>query len=151
MELDQRAGDRQSESQPAEARRARASGKGYGHFDDEAFQRLYAEPREGGLRACTLRVEGMHCAACVWLLERLPRLCPGVVEPQSNYIEHPQLIAQRICRYADLVGRDRVMAGVDCGFGTGASANPAVDPLITMAKLRALHDGAELASKQLWA
>lgn len=72
-------------------------------------------------------------------------LIPGVVECQSNYIEHPELIAQRIGRYADLVGRDNVMAGVDCGFsvhvGTGG-----VDRDIVWAKLAVLAEGARIAS-----
>lgn len=76
-------------------------------------------------------------------------LIPGVVEVQSNYIEHPELIAQRIGRYANLVGRDNVMAGTDCGFsihvGTGG-----VDPDVVWAKLAALAQGAELASRKFW-
>jgi 5-methyltetrahydropteroyltriglutamate--homocysteine methyltransferase len=76
-------------------------------------------------------------------------LCPGMVEPQSPYIEHPELIAQRIGRYAHLLGRERVMAGVDCGFSVHAGSN-ALDPEIVWAKLRALSDGAELASAKFW-
>ncbi len=72
-------------------------------------------------------------------------LCPGMVEPQSPYIEHPELIAQRIGRYADLLGRERVMAGVDCGFSIHAGSN-ALDPEIVWAKLAALAEGAEIAS-----
>ncbi|KPF64628.1 cobalamin-independent methionine synthase II family protein [Porphyrobacter sp. AAP60] len=72
-------------------------------------------------------------------------LCPGMVEPQSPYIEHPELIAQRIGRYADLLGRERVMAGVDCGFSVHAGSN-ALDPEIVWAKLAALAQGAEIAS-----
>lgn len=72
-------------------------------------------------------------------------LCPGMVEPQSPYIEHPELIAQRIGRYADLLGRERVMAGVDCGFSVHAGSN-ALDPEIVWAKLAALAEGAEIAS-----
>jgi 5-methyltetrahydropteroyltriglutamate--homocysteine methyltransferase len=76
-------------------------------------------------------------------------LCPGMVEPQSNYIEHPQLVAQRICRYADLVGRDRVMAGVDCGFSVHVGMQ-GIDPDVAWGKLAALAQGAELATKRLW-
>lgn len=76
-------------------------------------------------------------------------LCPGVIEPQSNYIEHPELVAQRIERYAALVGRDRVVAGVDCGFSVHVGAQ-GVDPDVAWAKLRALSDGAEIASERLW-
>jgi 5-methyltetrahydropteroyltriglutamate--homocysteine methyltransferase len=76
-------------------------------------------------------------------------LCPGVIEPQSNYIEHPELVAQRIERYAALVGRDRVMAGVDCGFSVHVGMQ-GVDPDVTWAKLRSLSDGAQIASDRLW-
>jgi len=72
-------------------------------------------------------------------------LCPGMVEPQSPYIEHPELIAQRIGRYADLLGAERVMLGVDCGFSVHAGSN-ALDPEIVWAKLAALSEGAEIAS-----
>jgi 5-methyltetrahydropteroyltriglutamate--homocysteine methyltransferase len=76
-------------------------------------------------------------------------LCPGVIEPQSNYIEHPELVAQRIERYAALVGRDRVMAGVDCGFSVHVGTQ-GIDPDVTWGKLRALADGAAIASSRLW-
>jgi 5-methyltetrahydropteroyltriglutamate--homocysteine methyltransferase len=76
-------------------------------------------------------------------------LCPGVIEPQSNYIEHPELVAQRIERYARLVGRDRLMAGVDCGFSVHVGAQ-GIDPDVTWGKLRALADGAAIASDRLW-
>ncbi|KLI64375.1 cobalamin-independent methionine synthase II family protein [Aurantiacibacter marinus] len=76
-------------------------------------------------------------------------LCPGMVEPQSTYIEHPELIAQRIGRYADLVGRERVMAGVDCGFSVHAGSNTLV-PEIVWAKLAALAQGAEIANEKYW-
>ncbi len=74
-------------------------------------------------------------------------LCPGMVEPQSPYIEHPELIAQRIGRYADLLGPDRVMLGVDCGFSVHAGSN-ALDPEIVWAKLAALAEGAEIAGRK---
>jgi 5-methyltetrahydropteroyltriglutamate--homocysteine methyltransferase len=76
-------------------------------------------------------------------------LCPGVIEPQSNYIEHPELVAQRIERYARLVGRDRLMAGVDCGFSVHVGTQ-GIDPDVTWGKLRALADGAAIASERLW-
>lgn len=76
-------------------------------------------------------------------------LCPGMIEPQSPYIEHPDLIAQRIGRYADLLGRERVMAGVDCGFSVHAGSN-ALDPEIVWAKLAALAEGAAIASRKYW-
>jgi 5-methyltetrahydropteroyltriglutamate--homocysteine methyltransferase len=75
-------------------------------------------------------------------------LVPGVISTTTNYVEHPELVAERICRYADLVGRERVMAGTDCGFGTFAGFGP-VDPDIAYLKLRSLVEGAELASKRL--
>lgn len=76
-------------------------------------------------------------------------LIPGVLEVQSNYIEHPELVAQRILRYADRVGRDNVMAGTDCGFSIHVGT-AGVDPDVVWAKLAALAQGAELASRKLW-
>jgi 5-methyltetrahydropteroyltriglutamate--homocysteine methyltransferase len=76
-------------------------------------------------------------------------LCPGVIEPQSNYLEHPDLVAQRIERYARLVGRERVMAGVDCGFSVHVGMQ-GIDPDVAWAKLRVLAQGAEIATRRLW-
>ncbi len=76
-------------------------------------------------------------------------LCPGVIECQSNYIEHPELVAQRIERYANLVGRERVMAGVDCGFSIHVGMQ-GIDPDVAWAKLAALAQGAEIATSRLW-
>lgn len=76
-------------------------------------------------------------------------LCPGVIECQSNYIEHPELVAQRIERYANLVGRERVMAGVDCGFSIHVGMQ-GIDPDVAWAKLAALSQGAEIATSRLW-
>ncbi len=76
-------------------------------------------------------------------------LIPGVIEVQSNYIEHPELIAQRIGRYANLVGRDNVMAGTDCGFSIHVGSG-GVDPDVVWAKLAALAQGAALASRKFW-
>jgi 5-methyltetrahydropteroyltriglutamate--homocysteine methyltransferase len=76
-------------------------------------------------------------------------LIPGVISSTTNYIDHPQLVAERLVRYADLVGRERVMAGSDCGFGTFAGFGP-VDPDVVWLKLRSLSEGAQLASKRLW-
>jgi 5-methyltetrahydropteroyltriglutamate--homocysteine methyltransferase len=73
-------------------------------------------------------------------------LIPGVIDSTNNYIEHPDLVAQRIERYAQVVGRERVMAGTDCGFGTFAGL-ATVDPDIAWAKLRSLVEGAQLASR----
>ena len=75
-------------------------------------------------------------------------LVPGVIDTSTNYVEHPALVAQRITRYANVVGRDRVMAGTDCGMGTFAGFGP-VHPEIAWAKLRSLTRGAELASIRL--
>ena len=77
-------------------------------------------------------------------------LIPGVIDTTTNFVEHPQLIAQRICHYADLVGRERVIAGTDCGFATFAGPNNAVVPSVVWAKLAALGEGARLASERLW-
>jgi len=76
-------------------------------------------------------------------------LIPGVIEVQSNYIEHPELVAQRIGRYANLVGRDNVMAGTDCGFSIHVGSG-GVDPDVVWAKLEALARGAALASEKFW-
>jgi 5-methyltetrahydropteroyltriglutamate--homocysteine methyltransferase len=76
-------------------------------------------------------------------------LIPGVIESKSNFIEHPELIAQRIGRYANLIGRENVIAGSDCGFGTWVG-QAAVDPDVVFAKLKAMADGAALASRQFW-
>jgi len=76
-------------------------------------------------------------------------LIPGVIESKSNFIEHPELIAQRIGRYAKLVGRENVIAGSDCGYGTWVGQT-AVDPDVVFAKLAAMAEGARIASKQFW-
>lgn len=76
-------------------------------------------------------------------------LVPGVLSTTTNYVEHPRLVAERLERFADIVGRERVLAGTDCGFGTFAGFGP-VDPDIVWLKLKALVDGAEMASKRLW-
>ena len=73
-------------------------------------------------------------------------LCPGVIECQSNYVEHPQLIAQRIKRYADLVGRENVMAATDCGFSIHVG-QAAIDPEVVWLKLKALAEGAAIATE----
>ncbi len=76
-------------------------------------------------------------------------LCPGVIECQSNYVEHPELIAQRIKRYADLVGRENVMAATDCGFSIHVG-QAAIDPEVVWLKLKSLADGAAIASSWFW-
>ena len=77
-------------------------------------------------------------------------LMPGVIDSLTSFVEHPELVAQRIVQYARIVGRENVIAGVDCGFGTGASASPRVHPELVMAKFRSLAEGARLASQELW-
>jgi 5-methyltetrahydropteroyltriglutamate--homocysteine methyltransferase len=77
-------------------------------------------------------------------------LIPGVLDSTTNFIEHPELVAQRICNVARLVGRENVIAGTDCGFATWARAQFPVEPQITWAKLRAMSDGARLAAQELW-
>ena len=77
-------------------------------------------------------------------------LIPGVLSSTTNYVEHPLLVAERICRFADIVGRERVIAGTDCGFSTFAGFGP-VDPDIVYMKLRSMAEGARVASERLWA
>jgi 5-methyltetrahydropteroyltriglutamate--homocysteine methyltransferase len=76
-------------------------------------------------------------------------IIPGVLDSTTNFIEHPELVAERIGRYARLVGRENVIAGTDCGFGTWVG-QAAVDPDIVWAKLASLAEGARLASSELW-
>jgi 5-methyltetrahydropteroyltriglutamate--homocysteine methyltransferase len=88
----------------------------------------------------------------VWNETNLPDdkiLIPGVLDTSTNYVEHPDLVAERICRFADIVGRQRVIAGTDCGFGTFAGYGK-LDPDISFKKLAAMAQGAEIASKRLW-
>jgi 5-methyltetrahydropteroyltriglutamate--homocysteine methyltransferase len=108
------------------------------------------------VRAATISFEAANPRhAHEWTLferVRLPEgktIVPGVIESKSNFIEHPELVAQRIARYANLVGRDNVIAGSDCGFGTWVG-QAAVDPDVVWAKLAAMAEGARLASKQFW-
>ncbi len=85
----------------------------------------------------------------VWETTQLPDgmlLIPGVIDSTTNIIEHPEVVAERIIRFADRVGKQNIVAGVDCGFG-----RPAVDEDVAYAKLQALSDGATLASARLWA
>jgi len=76
-------------------------------------------------------------------------LVPGVIDSTTNFIEHPELVAERICRFADIVGRERVIAGTDCGFATFAGFG-AVDGEVAYAKLASLAQGAKLATGRLW-
>lgn len=89
----------------------------------------------------------------LWETFKLPEgksIIPGVITHSSVLVEHPELIAQRILRFAGLVGRENVIAGGDCGFGTQASATPEVHPTIVWAKFQALAEGARMASAELW-
>ena len=88
----------------------------------------------------------------IWAEANIPDdkiLIPGALDTTTNFVEHPELVAQRIERYSDIVGRDRVIAGTDCGFGTFAGFG-AVHPDIAYAKLRSLAEGARIASERLW-
>ncbi len=88
----------------------------------------------------------------IWERVKLPDdkvLIPGVIASCSNYVEHPTLVSQRILRYANLLGRERVIAGTDCGFGTFAGFGPVYPPFCWM-KLRSLAEGARLASEKLF-
>jgi 5-methyltetrahydropteroyltriglutamate--homocysteine methyltransferase len=88
----------------------------------------------------------------VWQKAKLPDgkiVIPGVIDSTTNFVEHPELVADRIVQYAQVVGRDNVIAGVDCGFGTFAG-RVQVDTKIVWMKLASLSEGARLASKQLW-
>jgi 5-methyltetrahydropteroyltriglutamate--homocysteine methyltransferase len=88
----------------------------------------------------------------VWRAAKVPEdkvLIPGALDSSTNFVEHPELVAQRICTFADIVGRQRVLAGTDCGFGTFAGYGK-LDPDVTFKKLRSLVDGARIATARLW-
>jgi 5-methyltetrahydropteroyltriglutamate--homocysteine methyltransferase len=91
-----------------------------------------------------------------WIVFREIRLpddrviIPGVLDSTTNFIEHPELVAQRLARYAEVVGRERVIAGTDCGFMTFARSVNSVEPEIAWAKFKAMAEGARLASSRLW-
>jgi 5-methyltetrahydropteroyltriglutamate--homocysteine methyltransferase len=89
----------------------------------------------------------------VWETVKLPDgkgIIPGVITHASNIVEHPDLIAERIVRYANLVGRENVIAGADCGFSSQATYRPEVHPTVIWAKFRAMAEGARLATDRLW-
>jgi 5-methyltetrahydropteroyltriglutamate--homocysteine methyltransferase len=84
---------------------------------------------------------------------RLPEdkvVIPGVLDSTTNFVEHPELVAQRLVRYAEVVGRERVIAGTDCGFATFGRSTLQVEPEIAWAKFKSMAEGARLASQQLW-
>jgi 5-methyltetrahydropteroyltriglutamate--homocysteine methyltransferase len=89
----------------------------------------------------------------VWESVKLPEskvLIPGVISHTTNLIEHPALVAERLVKYANIVGRERIIAGSDCGFSSFASSEPEIHPTVVWAKFQAMAEGARLASQELW-
>jgi 5-methyltetrahydropteroyltriglutamate--homocysteine methyltransferase len=89
----------------------------------------------------------------VWEQVKLPEgkvLVPGVISHTTNLVEHPELVAERLVKYAQVVGRENVIAGSDCGFSSLATTDPEVHPTVVWAKFQAMAEGARLASAQLW-
>ncbi len=89
----------------------------------------------------------------LWETVKLPPdkvLIPGVITHSSNIVEHPEWIAERLVRFARLVGRENVVAGADCGFSSQATYQPEVHPTVIWAKFEALRDGARIATRALW-
>ena len=89
----------------------------------------------------------------IWQDVKLPSdkvLVPGIISHTTNVVEHPELVADRICNYASVVGRERVIAGSDCGFSSQATYRPDIHPAVVWAKFEALGEGAKLASQRLW-
>jgi 5-methyltetrahydropteroyltriglutamate--homocysteine methyltransferase len=89
----------------------------------------------------------------VWEEVKLPEgriLIPGVITHTSNIVEHPELVAERLVKYAGIVGRENVIAGSDCGFSSQATAEPEIHSTVVWAKFKAMAEGAHLASRQLW-
>ena len=113
---------------------------------------LLLEANVGGLSV--MAANGAHEHEWrVWEDVRLPdymSLIPGIIDNTTNVIEHPEVVAERIQRFASVVGRERVIAGADCGFGTIIEIMELVDPKIAMAKLAMLSEGAAIASSRLW-
>jgi 5-methyltetrahydropteroyltriglutamate--homocysteine methyltransferase len=88
----------------------------------------------------------------VWQTVKIPddkALIPGVIDTLTNHVEHPRLVAQRLEKFAEIVGKERVIAGTDCGFGTFVGWS-GCDPKVAWLKLKALAEGAEMASDRLW-
>ena len=125
------------------------------HDHDIAFAKVAADPGQGQApwHWSSRRANPRHAHEwTVWQDVKLPDdkiLIPGVLDTSTNYVEHPELVAQRICQFADIVGRERVIAGTDCGFGTFAGYGK-IDPDIAFKKLGAMVEGAAIASKRLW-
>src|SRR5690606_7983772 len=89
----------------------------------------------------------------LWEQVKLPegkKIIPGVITHSTNVVEHPELVADRICRFAGAVGRDNVIAGADCGFSSNASYETDIPLSVVWEKFKSLVEGAELASKRLW-
>jgi len=125
------------------------------HDYDIALGRILPYVRKVKARAISFEAANPRHAHewTTWRDARLPDdivLIPGVLDTSTNYVEHPELVAERIGRFADIVGRERVIAGTDCGFATFAGYGK-VDPGIVTKKLKALCEGAAIASKRLWA
>ena len=124
------------------------------HHCDAPFDTVFGLARRAKVGAILFEAANpRHGHEWTWFKDNaLPddlMIIPGVIDSTTNFIEHPELVAQRIERYAGLVGRERVLAGADCGFGTFAGFGP-VDPDIAWAKLGALVEGAAIASDRLW-
>ncbi len=124
------------------------------HVDDMDCRRIFpivlkAKPMAFLIEGANPRHEHEWQA---WETIKLPAdkiLIPGVIGANSNYVEHPEVVAQRIVRYAGVVGKERVIAGTDCGFGTFAGFGSVFPPFCWM-KMKALSEGARLASARLW-
>ena len=89
----------------------------------------------------------------VWETAGLPDgkvLIPGVISHSTNVVEHPELVAQRLVRYANIVGRENVIGGSDCGFSSFASTEPEIHPTVVWAKFENMAEGARLASREMW-
>ncbi len=124
------------------------------HHCDASFELVFGLARRAKVGALLFEAANpRHAHEWTWFEEnRLDDdlvIVPGVIDSTTNFIEHPDLVAQRIERFAGLVGRERVIAGTDCGFGTFAGFGP-VDGEIAWAKLASLVEGAERASRRLW-
>ena len=124
------------------------------HHCDASFETVFGIARKARVGALLFEAANpRHAHEWTWFRDNtIPDeliIIPGVIDSTTNFIEHPLLIAERIERFASLVGRERVIAGSDCGFGTFAGFGP-VDPEIAWAKLRSLGEGAAIASDRLW-
>jgi 5-methyltetrahydropteroyltriglutamate--homocysteine methyltransferase len=125
--------------------------------------RIYDQPLKNLVNLyLTARPQGLSIVGCngrhehewrVWQEVKLPEdkvLIPGVIDNTSGIVEHPETVAERISRYASVVGRERVIASVNCGFGNAVTSEIR-DERVVWAKLKALADGAALATADLWA